>query len=86
MKLNISGCRAYCERKGIRNYKELSDVLELSVEVIRLLEQGNEIGYDAVKDVYNKLGEGTVLQIIDFEEETLSGFKCKYVQIGNRLF
>ena len=44
MKLNISGCRAYCARKGIRNYKELSDVLELSVEVIRLLEEGNEIG------------------------------------------
>lgn len=86
MKLNILGCRAYCERKGIRNYKELSDVLELSVEEITLLEQGNEIGYDAVKDVYNKLGEKATLQIIDFEEETLNGFKSKYVQIGDRLF
>lgn len=86
MKLNILGCRAYCERKGIRNYKELSDVLELSVEEITLLEQGNEIGYDAVKDVYNKLGEKATLQIIDFEEETLNGFKSKYVQIGERLF
>lgn len=75
MKLNILGCRAYCERKGIKDYKELSKVLELSVEVLMLLEQGNEIGYDAVKDIYNKLGEKTVLQIIDFGEETLNGFK-----------
>lgn len=86
MKLNILGCRSYCERKGIRNYKELSEVLDLSVEVIRLLEQGNEIGYDAVKDIYNKLGERTVLQIIDFGEETLNGFKSKYVFIGGKLY
>ena len=79
MKLNIMGCRAFCERKGIKNYAELSKVLELSVEVISLLEQGNEIGYDAVKDIYNKLGEKAVLQIIDFGEETLNGFKSKYV-------
>lgn len=86
MKLNIMGCRAYCERKGIKNYAELSKVLELSVEVISLLEQGNEIGYDAVKDIYNKLGEKAVLQIIDFGEETLNGFKSKYVEVGNKLY
>ena len=86
MKLNIMGCRAFCERKGIKNYAELSKVLELSVEVISLLEQGNEIGYDAVKDIYNKLGEKAVLQIIDFGEETLKGFKSKYVEVGNKLY
>lgn len=86
MKLNIMGCRAFCERKGIKNYAELSKVLELSVEVISLLEQGNEIGYDAVKDIYNKLGEKAVLQIIDFGEETLNGFKSKYVEVGNKLY
>lgn len=86
MKLNILGCRFYCERKGIKDYKELSEVLELSVEVIWLLEQGNEIGYEAVKDIYNKLGERTVLQIIDFGEETLNGFKNKYVCIGGKLY
>lgn len=86
MKLNILGCRSYCERKEIKDYKELSKVLELSVEVILLLEKGNEIGYDAVKDIYNKLGERTVLQIIDFEEETLNGFKSKYACIGGKLY
>ena len=86
MKLNVLGCRAYCERKGIKDYAELSKVLELSVEVLKLLEQDYEIGYDAVKNIYNKLGEKTVLQIIDFGEETLNGFKSKYVQVGNKLY
>ncbi len=40
MKLNIKGCRSYCEKHGIKNYVELADLLELSVIVIRLLEQG----------------------------------------------
>lgn len=85
MKLNVKGCKAYCEQKGIKSYKQLAKVLDLSVEVIILLEQGNEIDYDAVKDIYNKLGEKTVLQIIDFGRETLNGFKSKYIQIGNQL-
>ena len=86
MKLNIKGCRAYCKQHGIRNYVELAERLELSTPVVRLLEQGNGIGYDAVKDIYNKLGEAAVLQLIDFEEETLNGFKSKYVQVGNKLY
>lgn len=86
MKLNVDGCRRFCEQNGIKNYKELAQVFELSVTVVRLLEQGIEIEYDAVKDIYNKLGEAVVLQIIDFEEETLNGFKSKYVQIGKILY
>ena len=66
MKLNINGCRGYCKQRGIRNYVELAERLELSTPVVRLLEQGNEIGYDAVMDIYNKLGESAVLQLIDF--------------------
>jgi hypothetical protein len=86
LKLNIKGCQRYCEQKGITNYVELAHVLELSVVVVRLLEQGIAIGYDAVKDIYNKLGEAAVLQIIDFGEETLSGFKSKYIQVCKRLY
>lgn len=86
MKLNIKGCRSYCEKHGIKNYVELADLLELSVIVIRLLEQGIQIGYEVVKDIYNKLGEKAVLQIISFEEETLNGFKSKYIKVGKRLY
>lgn len=86
MKLNIKGCRSCCKQNGITNYVALAETLGLSVTVIELLEQGIEIGYEAVKDIYNKLGEAAVLQIIDFGEETLSGFKSKYIQVGNRLY
>lgn len=86
MKLNIAGCRAFIERKGIGNYQELSQELGISISVLLLLEQGNEIGYDAVRDLYNSLGEQTVSEIIDFGEETLDGFKSKYVQVGDTLY
>lgn len=86
MKLNIAGCRAFIERKGIRNYRELSQELGIGVTVLLLLEQGNEIGYDAVRDLYNSHGEQIVSEIIDFGEETLDGFKSKYVQVGDTLY
>lgn len=86
MKLNILGCRSYCEFKGIKNYKGLSKIFGFSIAALKILEQGNEIGYDAVRDIYNKLGEHVVLQIIDFGEETLNGFKSKYIQVGNKLY
>ena len=86
MKLNIAGCRAFIEQKGIENYQELSQELGISISVLLLLEQGNEIGYDAVRDLYNSLGEQTVSEIVDFGEETLDGFKSKYVQVGDTLY
>ena len=86
MKLHIAGCRAFIERRGIKGYQELSQELCLSVTVLLLLEQGGKIGYDAVREIYNDLGEQTVAEIIDFEEETLDGFKSKYIQVGDTLY
>ena len=86
MKLNISGCRAYCEKSGIKNYAELSAHLDIPMPALDVLEQGNEIGYEVVKDIYNKHGERAVRQIIDFGEETMDGFKSKYVLVGERLY
>ena len=86
MKLNIAGCRAFIERNGIEDYQAFSSVLGVSVSVLKLLEQGGRIGYDAVREIYNNLGEQTVTEIIDFEEETLDGFKSKYIQVGDALY
>ena len=86
MKLNIAGCRAFIERNGIEDYQSLSSVLGVSISVLELLEQGGKIGYDAVREIYNNLGEQTVTEIVDFEEETLDGFKSKYVQVGDTLY
>ena len=86
MKLNIAGCRAFIERNGIDDYQALSSVLGVSVFVLKLLEQGGRIGYDTVREIYNNLGVQTVTEIIDFEEETLDGFKSKYIQVGDALY
>ena len=86
MKLNISGCRAYCASKGIKNYAELSMHLDIPLSALDVLEQGNEIGYEVAKDIYNKHGEKVIRQIIDFGEETMDGFKSKYVLVGKRLY
>lgn len=86
MKLNIAGCRAFIERNGIEDYQALSSVLGVSVSVLKLLEQGGKIGYDAVREIYNSLGEQIISEIIDFGEETLDGFKSKYIQVGNALY
>ena len=86
MKLNITGCRSYIGREKIKNVQELSERLRLSIPVILLLEQGKKIGYDAVKDIFNSLGEAFVREIIDFGEETMDGFQSKYVLVGDKLY
>ncbi|MCD8372591.1 MAG: hypothetical protein LUD27_04755 [Clostridia bacterium] len=86
MKLNIDGCREFIKEKGIKNYVQLAEALDLGVEVIKLLEQGVRIGYDVVRDIYNKHGEKVVKKIIDFEEDSLDGFKAKYVLVGKTLY
>lgn len=86
MKLNIAGGRAFIEQNGIEDYQALSSLPGVSVSVLELLEQGGKIGYNAVREIYNDLGEQTVAEIIDFEEETLDGFKSKYIQVGDTLY
>lgn len=51
-----------------------------------LAKRKNQIGYELVKQIYNSLGEDKTLQIINFGEETIDGFKSKYIQIGNKLY
>lgn len=45
-----------------------------------------QIGYEFVKDIYNILGESETLKIINFEEETINGFKSKYIELGGKLY
>lgn len=50
------------------------------------LKQGKAIGYDVARNMYNALGEWVFLTLIEMEEETLDGFKSKFVQVGNKLY
>ncbi len=85
MKLNLEGAQNYVARKGIKTYSEAAKTLGISVCTIKALEKGERIGYDAVKELYNRLGEEAVKELIDFEGESLNGFKSKYVAVGAKL-
>lgn len=50
------------------------------------LKKGKALGYDIARNMYNALGEWVFLTLIDFEEETLDGFKSKFVQVGTKLY
>ena len=72
MKLNLQGCRAYIARRQIPDYNHFAAELGVEVEVLKLFD--------------NNLGEEVVREIIDFEEETMNGFKSKYVLVGKTLY
>lgn len=86
MKLNIDGCREYIAENGVKGYGELSEKLGVGIAVLKLWEEGYKMGYEAVRRIYNRIGEKATRKMIDFEEETIEGFKGKYIQQGRKLY
>lgn len=86
MKFRIKKLNQFVKRRGIHNYQELAVELGVDENLIHLAEYGQRIGYDAVKDIYNRIGERETLRIINFEGETLRGFKSKYQYIRGQLY
>lgn len=86
MKFRIRALNKFVKRRGIHNYRELAYELGVDENLLRLAEYGQRIGYAAVKNIYNRIGERETLQIINFEEETLRGFKSKYQYIRGKLY
>lgn len=86
MKFNIKGINRFIKRRGIHNYHELAEELGVDERLVRFAEYGQRIGYDAVKDIYNRIGERETLRIINFEGETLRGFKSKYQSVRGQLY
>ncbi len=85
MKLNIDEFENYAKRNGVSPSKML-EKLGGGKLAYKQLKNGNALGYDLARDMYNSLGEWTFLSLVEFEGETLDGFKAKFVQIGNKLF
>lgn len=86
MKLRNEKVARYAEIHALKNDKALSQDLCIGKYTIRLARKGMRIGYDGVKDFYNRHGEAMTVELIDFEEESLNGFKAKFIQIGNKLY
>ncbi len=85
MKLKAEKLKRYAESHGLSE-KELSKELGISTFLIAAARDGQRIGYDEVRDFYNRNGEALTRELIDFEEDTINGFKAKYIQIGSKLY
>lgn len=51
-----------------------------------LVEKGIGVGYEVIKNLYNLVGEKEMVKVVDFEGETLNGFKAKYIELGDQLY
>lgn len=85
MKLKIDEFENYAKRNGV-SANTLLKKLGGGKLTYNQLKQGKAIGYDVARNMYNALGEWIFLSLIDFEGETLDGFKSKFVQVGNKLY
>lgn len=84
MKLKIEEFENYAKRNGVAPSRLLKKMGGDDL-TFKHLKKGCAIGYDLARDMYNALGEWAFLSLVDMEEETIDGFKAKYIQIGNRL-
>ena len=86
MRIKMSELNELATQKSFSSKKILIK-LGQGKQLYKLLESGKQIGYEAVKEIYNRLGESETIKIIDFgEEETLNGFKSKFIEIKGRLY
>ena len=85
MRLKIRACRRFLKVSGINNYAKLSEEFNVEVIVLVRFEKGYRIGYEVVRELFNKYGQAVVSKMIDFEEETIESFKSKYILVGKML-
>ena len=86
MLLKIAKFEELAKRKGYRNGYELSRDIGCGKLAYNLLKQGHRIGSDIVAELYNRFGGEVMLDVIDFEGDTLDEFTNNYVRIGNKLY
>lgn len=85
MKLKIINFNELATEKGYSG-KRLLQKLGAGKNAYECFECGCGIGYDLAKELYNFFGEAEFIKIINFEGDTLNGFKSKYVKVGNKLY
>lgn len=86
MKLKIDKFEELAKREGYCNGYELSLAVGCGDATYPLLEQGGRIGSGIVAEIYNRFGEEITLEVIEFETETISSLKSKYIKVGNKLY
>lgn len=85
MRLKITEFERFARARGYSNGGMLLKDFGCGGGTYGYFKRGGSIGCDLVTEIYNRYGEET-FEFIDFEEDTLYGFKSKYIEIGNKLY
>lgn len=86
MKLNTDKFEDLAKRKGYKNGFTFWKRIGGGESAYELLAQGNEIGHEIVKDLFNLIGEKELKTVVNFEKETINGFKARYIEINGKLY
>ncbi len=85
MKLNIDEFESYAKKNAVTP-QTLLKRLGGGKDAYKHLKEGNALGNELAKDMFNALGEWMFSSLVDMEGETIDGFKAKYINIGNKLY
>ena len=86
MKLKIEEFEGLAKRKGLHSGYMLCRKIGGGRSAYSLVEKGIGVGYEVIKNLYNFVGEKETVKVVDFEEETINGFKAKYIELGDQLY
>ena len=86
MKLKIEEFEKLAKRKGLHSGYMLWRKIGGGGSAYSLVEKGIGVGYEVIKNLYNFVGEKETVKVVDFEEETINGFKAKYIELNGKLY
>ena len=86
MKLKIEEFEEPAKRKELHSGYMLWRKIGGGRSAYALVEKGIGVGYEVIKNLYNLVGEKEMVKVVDFEGETLNGFKAKYIELGDQLY
>ena len=86
MRLKVEEFEELAKRKGFRSGYMLWRKIGGGRSAYALVEKGIGVAYEVMKNLYNLVGEKEMVNVVDFEEETINGFKAKYIELGDKLY
>ena len=84
MRLNIKEFNKFEKFNGV-SPRVLLTRLGAGDGAYRKLKRRCPLGYELARDIYNTFGEELFIQFVIMEEESLDGFKSKYILVGDKL-
>lgn len=86
MRLKIEEFEELAKRKGFHSGYMLWRKIGGGRSAYSLVKDGIGVAYEVMKNLYNLVGEKEMVKVVDFEEETINGFKAKYIELGDKLY